>query len=489
MKYNIILLVFIFNINLAHAFDVFVANQRFYAPKIGSYIETEILIPAKGLKFIQNENKNYQAQVEITLLYKKNGSIITYDKYLLNSIEIADSNSKNISLIDKKRFTLEPGTYTVEGYFKDINSNEEKNYQETIILDFNQQQVFISDIAFIDSYNPSEENNIYTKNGFQQIPYVLNYFPENINSLIFYSEIYNTQKAISATEMLTVKYAVQKYKTDEVIKELSRSNKVSAKEVNVLFSEFDIKNLPSGNYEIIVEVRKPNDELLAVKKTFFQRSKEITNYNATEIQNIDVANSFLSDFTFEEMQYQFRALTAIASNNEKQTMDLLVKQNKLELMKQFYLNYWQTINSANPKAEWEKYMVKIAEVNQQFSSCFGKGYGFETDRGRVYLQYGKPNQNLARTYEAGTYPYEIWHYYTTETGKQNNVRFVFVDKTISCNNYLLIHSNALGEIYNNQWATLIKKANNGNTPDEEYDMNKVRTRDGAGNRINTMFKE
>jgi hypothetical protein len=60
----------------AYSFEAYVVNNKFYAPKIGSYVETELLIPASKLKFVKNNNGKFQAQIEVTLLYKKNNEII-----------------------------------------------------------------------------------------------------------------------------------------------------------------------------------------------------------------------------------------------------------------------------------------------------------------------------------------------------------------------------------------------------------------------------
>jgi GWxTD domain-containing protein len=473
------------------SFEAYMVNNRYYAPKIGSYVETEILIPAKELKFTKNDKGKFQAQVEITLLFFKNNNIVTYDKYLLNSIEINDSLNAKLSLIDKKRFALEPGAYTFEAIFVDINSGVEKKLSETFILDQPGDGMSISDICFVDKYAKSEENNLYTKSGYYMTPYVLNYFPENNNKLTFYAEIYNADKVVPNAD-IEIHYSVLKYKTTEAPNNMRRSVKVKANAVNVVFSEFNIELLPSGNYEIVVEAKNEAGELLAVKKTFFQRSKNIEDVTITaeQFQNLAIENSFVEPFSESEMRFQLRALLASANSNEQKTISSLLNGNDLRLMKQYFLNYWTSRAPLDPKGAWMEYDALIKEVNSLFQSCLGKGYGFETDRGRVYMQYGKPSQRLTRTFDPENYPHEIWHYYETNVRTQNNVRFVFLNREYGCDNYKLIHSSALGEIYNNQWATLLRKGPSTNSPDEYYDMNQARPYDNTpGSRINTMFKE
>jgi hypothetical protein len=92
MKHSILYsIIFLsFTVTNLFALDAFVITNRYYAPKIGSYVETDILIPASTVKFVKNAQGKYQGYVEVTLIYKKNNEVVTFDKYLLNSFEIDD---------------------------------------------------------------------------------------------------------------------------------------------------------------------------------------------------------------------------------------------------------------------------------------------------------------------------------------------------------------------------------------------------------------
>jgi GWxTD domain-containing protein len=465
------------------AFEAFMVTGRYYAPETGSYVETDMLIPATGIKFIKNNNGKYQGFVEITLIYKKNNEIVAFDKYLLNSMEIDDSNDVKISLIDRKRFSLPAGTYTLEATFKDPNSKDEKFIAETFIIDEHPQSVYVSDVMFVDKFEKSEAQNIFTKSGLQITPYVLNYFPETKNSLAIYAEIYNSNK-VSEDSQILVYYSVNKYKTDDVVNNLKRYVKMNTHAVNVLLSEFDIEILPSGNYEVVIDVRNRNNEKLAVKRCFFQRSNPVEELSESRFSHIQIENSFVADFNMEQMIYQLRTINPIVSVNQRKTIKTLVSTNNLALMKQFYLNFWLEKNPTDPQTAWQEHQKLIDQANKSFYTNIG--YGFETDRGRIFLQYGSPNQVQVVPYEPGAHPYEIWQYYTTKIG-QNNVRFIFMNAERATNNYKLIHSTALGEIYNNQWEQLVHGTfTGGNTPTDD---NQKGYRDYFGTRSNIIYNE
>jgi hypothetical protein len=72
-----------------------------------------------------------------------------------------------------------------------------------------------------------------------------------------------------------------------------------------------------------------------------------------------------------------------------------------------------------------------------------------SDRGRVYLQYGKPNAIAESHYEPAAFPYEIWHYYNING--QRDKRFVFYTQEIATNDFQLLHSDVVGELANYHW--------------------------------------
>ena len=76
--------------------------------------------------------------------------------------------------------------------------------------------------------------------------------------------------------------------------------------------------------------------------------------------------------------------------------------------------------------------------------------GWRTDRGRVYIIYGPPDEVERYPYSENMKPYEIWHYYNLQGG----VIFVFGDRT-GFGSYELLHSTLVGEIKNEEWMYLL----------------------------------
>ena len=103
---------------------------------------------------------------------------------------------------------------------------------------------------------------------------------------------------------------------------------------------------------------------------------------------------------------------------------------------------------AQPARSRSEYLQRIAAADQLFSA-FKKG-GWRTDRGRVFVLYGKPDE-FERHPSNAAKPYEIWHYYRIENG----VQFVFVEKS-GFGDYELVHSTKRGELEDPGWMRFIQ---------------------------------
>jgi GWxTD domain-containing protein len=144
----------------------------------------------------------------------------------------------------------------------------------------------------------------------------------------------------------------------------------------------------------------------------------------------------------------------IASLPESKQIKELVKANNKQEMARYLYYFWITRDAANPRAAWEQYQMEVKKVNDNYGTPLE--YGFQTDRGRVYLQYGPPTEILPTIQEPGTLPYQIWQYNQAKNG-QTNVKFVFYNRDLVTNNYVLIHSTANGEIRDDQWQRLVNE--------------------------------
>jgi GWxTD domain-containing protein len=278
---------------------------------------------------------------------------------------------------------------------------------------------------------------------------VYNFFPESVNKFIYYTEIYNAQKTLGVGEKFLVTSFIRSFETGNTMKDFVVYRKMEAKPIVPVLNEYDISKLPSGNYEIVVEIRNKSNELVISNVLFFQRSNPSIQFDLADLASIDVYATFANRITSLDTLREFvQCLAPIATDLEK---TFIYKQSKIADLvtnQQFFYNFWSARDMTNPEQAWRDYYDLVVIVNAAYKTQIQKGY--ETDRGRVYLKYGPPNIISESYNEPSSYPYEIWHYYELGTS-QRNKRFVFYTTDLITNNFKLLHSDAIGEISNYKW--------------------------------------
>ena len=95
---------------------------------------------------------------------------------------------------------------------------------------------------------------------------------------------------------------------------------------------------------------------------------------------------------------------------------------------------------------------RVAYANLFFQPENKKVEGWQTDRGRVYILYGEPDQYERRPVGASENPYEIWYY----NDLQGGVEFDFVDMT-GFGDYKLVNSTMRDELSDPNWRNYILK--------------------------------
>lgn len=431
----------------------------FLSPEQGPYIETYLTVHGNSVVYEKKAANSYQGTLEITYLFKQNNGIKRFEKYQLNSTPIVHLDSFKTDFIDQQRISIPNGTYDFEISIKDIHDTTAAfTTTQKLEINFPNNKLCISDIELVASVTPSENKGILSKHGFEVLPYSSDFYPETFEKIIFYAEVYRLEQILGPKHDFLVNYYIESASDNQVINNFKGFIREKALPVNVILSSFDIKNLASGNYHLVVEVRNKLNDLLIRKKVFFQRSNQIE--LISDIDDYD--NSFVANIPKKELEEYIKGCAPISSPTEIRFAKNQLNSNDETLMKKYFLNFWISRNPEDPSSEWMSYKKRLEDVNREFSTAILKGY--ETDRGRVTLKYGSPNTRNQFTTEPLSYPYEIWHYYGIEN--RTNVKFVFFNRDESTNEYPLLHSNMQGEINNPQWRAQLQRSNRLNNGDD-----------------------
>lgn len=422
----------------------------FNVPDKEPFIETYLSVDGKSVVYKKNDNGFFQGNIEVTFMFRQQGEIKEYDKYQLFSPEVQDTSNIGFNFIDQQRYFIPQGDYDMEIIISDLNAGKKPfNAIQPVSIKFDDTKIDFSGIQLVQSFSPANQQSILTKGGFDLIPLVYNFYPESVNKLTYYTEIYNTQKILGPDEKFLVVCSIKSFETGNTLKEFVSYKKQDTRPIVTVLNEYDITKLPSGNYRMVIEARNKQNELLASNDIFFQRSNPNIQFSLEDLSAVNINSTFANQITSNDTLQEF--INCLAPKATELEKTFIYKQSKLADLKtkqQFFYNFWVSRDPSNPEKAWRDYYNMVLVVNHVYKTQISKGY--ESDRGRVYLEYGPPNIISESYNEPSSYPYEIWHYY--ELGdNQRNKKFVFYTHDMITNNFKLLHSDAIGEISNYKW--------------------------------------
>lgn len=428
----------------------FISHKAYCTNKMQPYIEFTFIFGGESVNYVLNDKGKYNAAVEVRVDVEKNDSVVTSLHYVLRSDSFDDSTrAGKPDFADIQNLKVPQGEYFLNFYLKDKNSDStELKYIDKINVNFPEDQISSSKISLFKDMTAPEAPGLYVKYGFNLPPLYYNFVPESQYILPFAVEIYNTDKIVGENKPMTARCFIESMETKNVaMPNLIISKPLKTSDVVLVLDQFNVFKLPSGNYNMVVELYDEKDTLLFITKLFFQRSNPSIKLDIASYDEVEVKGTFVDEYKDRaELEEYVNSLFPISNSVEREFYAQKMKQVTLEQLQRYFYSFWSTRNPKDPKTAWEEYHKKVGYVQERFGSILVKGY--RTDRGRVYLQYGQPNDIKEIPNDPVTFPYEIWHYYYLDD--QSNVRFVFYDPSMG-NDYELLHSNKIGELNDNNW--------------------------------------
>lgn len=464
-KILLLVLVSLCSISLTSALDANISFATFKS-KESPYIEVYLHLIGSTTSFKRMADSTFTANVEVVILFKQGEEIVKFDKYLLNN----QSDAIGQDFFDIKRYGMDAGSYQIEVSINDVNETDNsKSFQQKFDIGFEQGRVNQSDIQLLTSLRKAGEGMAHshlTKGGYIFEPLPSQFLDRYSERLIFYNEIYDTD--ILVGEDFLVSYFLEELSGEKTsgAKGLVHKRKSPA-EIVPMLQQVDISQLPSGNYNLVVEVKNKSGELLTKKSISFQRSNPYLDQGQKDIvlDEEELSREFVGKMSLEELRYGLKAIAMQVDKTDGEVLNLIISEGKMAAMRLYLFSFWARENPVSPETAFKNYMSVAKAIDKKFQGGFG--YGFETDRGYVYMKYGVPNDVVTVEDEQDAPPYEIWFYSQFPQTSQNNVKFIFYNPDLATNGHELLHSNARGEINNPNWEVLLYR----NSPNDVQGSN------------------
>ncbi len=207
-----------------------------------------------------------------------------------------------------------------------------------------------------------------------------------------------------------------------------------------------LAGLPEGDYLLRMAAAFPDGEV--TREAPFTMTGFETEAQIAEVTAAPAANPF-AELTETRLDSLYGPLDYVMESDERNVYPDLTVDGKRKYLRQFWEKRDPTPGTPVNEAMLV-YYSQFAEANRRFrESGAGNIPGWRTDRGRIFLKYGEPEETLRRPVSNDAPPYEVWKY-----SRPRQLKFVFLDQT-GLSNYQLIYTNDRFEVSRADWEALL----------------------------------
>jgi GWxTD domain-containing protein len=399
-------------------------------------IEVYYGFPRDGLTFV-HDSVGFSGGAVLTLSLDLKDSVVYRDRWLVPyTLQDTASLQPGMNLVGNYTLSMTDGEYQLKMLVQDRNDLDRKDSLKVRfpVHLYATDRPVMSDIEFASSIRRGEKGSMFYKNTLDVIPNVGGLYNET-QDCYYYTEAYNLTKGEDQSD-----YLVRMNVYDAVGKEiLSRERpRRRVAESTVLVDQFHAAKLKTGTYTLVVSLLDSAQKSMgSTAKKFFVLNRKLgvdstllsaaAGVPLTEYMSMDEA----------ELDREFKWTRWEAKESEKTQFEAL---KGVEAKRQFLTDFWRRRGVGHR----EEYLARVAYANANFKMLSREGY--RTDRGRVYIVYGPPDDIERHPNEVDSRPYEIWSYNNIQGG----VIFAFVMRNQG-GDYELVHSTDRNELRDDNW--------------------------------------
>ena len=375
---------------------------------------------------------------------RASGSAVVFERHMM-PIRVRDTTQLNAGLttVSQTGYAIPYGSYTLQVMAVDsLDPMRRDSLSLSLEIAPIGPDVKISDLELCSSIKEGSGGGSFVKNTLEVIPNATLMFGVTGHPVLFqYSELYNLAPSVPYTLATSIVDA-----RGQTVRQNARTRSFSAAHA-VDVGTMNISSVASGRYTIVYRVlRDSTQELAKTSKLFYVYNPHI---QPKAVSSTSLKASEMAGLTFEELGDEFQKARYLATDQE---VTGFAKLGTADGRREFLANFWTEVERGRGGfAEITRvaYMQRVVVANQRFR-VHGRE-GWQSDRGRVYLLYGEPDDMERVPNNEDTKPYEIWYYNQIESG----VQFIFIDRS-GFGEYILAHSSKRGELQDESWQRLLR---------------------------------
>lgn len=419
-----------------------------------AYLEIYYSFSQADLNFEKTDN-GFTGTTLGQFVLSKDGEVVNSSAWKTETV-IADTAelSQPKDIIDRIAFVVPLGEYNCQMILTDlVDKTNLDSTQWTLKTEQPASIPHLSEIQLASSIRRAgdETDSPFYKNSLIVEPNPTLIFSYDKPVLFFYVEAYNL-----SPEKLADGYILNSYLKDgdgTFVQDVKPRAVAKKRVVNpsVEFGMLNVGELKTGSYNLVVEILDAEKKVVTLQqKKFYMLQKEAFQPQGLVVQGATFENSIFSIMDSSDVDTEFQMVFYILGKEESIIHRELTD---LEGKRHFLFNFWQskfpTMNvNDNPHRNQYFNFKRIAD--ERYTAF--KVPGWMTDRGRVLMVYGEPDDVERYINQPNQHPYEIWFYNRLQGG----VRFIFADLE-GHKNYRLIHSELDGEVYDPNYKDILQR--------------------------------
>ncbi|HFE64285.1 MAG TPA: GWxTD domain-containing protein, partial [Caldithrix sp.] len=344
------------------------------------------------LTFVKNQDR-FEATIQYEIYVNNQQKEAVYNKTTRQKIvtnNFDETNSRKINNTFSSDIILPAGIYDAVVTVLDKNSNKQVNRKLHFkIDDLGKTDFLMSDVLFFTDYTTDSTGR------------VVDFKPSlsgNFSGGGKYIYFYFTSVVKDSLDTLNVKYTIRD--PFNSINQFNQYNICRKPRFQEHFIRLNRQLFDQNRYELEVASTYHNDTIKA--RRLFSFFWTIIPESPKDL-----------NLALEQMRYILDA----------DSVDWALKQPYKE-KKAYFKRFWARMdpNKITQKNElMEEFYRRVNFATENFSTITIEGW--RTDRGRIFIKFGEPDDIERHPFEMNTTPFEVWRYY--------NLRkvFVFVDRT------------------------------------------------------------
>lgn len=344
------------------------------------WIFSEVLYD--DLTFIKSDSTGFDAEIEFLIAIYSDEKMV-FSRTITKAVNVADyenTNSRLKKLDLNSDILLQSGSYQL--LLRTIDLNTKKAAQVRIKMDipnYYEEEVALSDIMLLESVTIDTAGTIVSF-----MPILSDNFSVKEGDIYVYFNIFSKKQDVESGIKYSFTSIDGKVEFDTLMTVTLRE-KISAQLLKI-----NKKIFKDNSYTIKIDVKIDDEEAENKKNITFYWSKVPSNIN-----DIDDA---------------LRQMVYIMSSD---SLSYFVNEASLKAKQEYFKRFWKR-RDPNPKTEknelMDEYFSRINFANENFSAFGTKGW--QTDRGRILIKFGHPDDIERHPFELESRPYVIWRYYS-----------------------------------------------------------------------------